>query len=127
MTDLITIDGSTYDVPIVDLSVSSEPLDKFAKRTVSGKLYREMIGVFDKYEVTFGISNANPTDYAALVSKLREATPYHTVTLPTETGTVTASYYFGPISHTLYRAKGSNKYYKGLKVSIIPREPTRTP
>jgi len=127
MTDLITIDGNTYDVPVVDMKISFEPLDKYAERTADGKLHRELIGVFDKYEVTFGISNANPTDYAALRAKLTEAVDFHTVILPTETGTQSASCYFGPARHVLYRAKNSNKYYRGLRVSIIPREPSRTP
>ena len=127
MTTLITIDGSTYDVPIVDMQVSYEPLDKYAERTADGKQHREIIGVYAKYEVTFGISNANPSDYASLVDVLTEPTEFHTVILPTETGTLTDSFYFGPVRHTLYRVQGSNKYYKGLKVSIIPREPTRTP
>lgn len=127
MTDLITIDGNTYDVPIVDMQISYEPLDKYAERTADGKLHREIIGVYAKYEVTFGVSNANPIDYANLVNVLTKPTEFHTVTLPTETGTLTASCYFGPVGHTLYRVRGSNKYYKGLKVSIIPRDPTRTP
>jgi hypothetical protein len=127
MTDLITIDGTTYDVPIVDMSISYEALDKYAERTSDGKLHREMIGVYAKYEVTFGISNGNPSDYADLVDVLTEPTEFHTVILPTETGTETASCYFGPVRHVLYRVAGSNKYYRGLKISVIPREPTRTP
>jgi hypothetical protein len=127
MTDLITIDGNTYDVPIVDMQISYEPLDKYAERTADGKLHREIIGVYAKYEVTFGISNANPSAYASLVDVLTEPEEFHTVILPTETGTVTASCYFGPVKHALYKVRGSDKYYRGLRVSIIPREPTRTP
>lgn len=127
MTTLITIDGSTYDVPIVDMQVSYETLDKYAKRTADGKLHREIIGVYAKYYVIFGISNANPSDYASLVDVLTEPTEFHTVILPTETGTLTDSFYFGPVKHTLYKVRGSSKYYKGLKVPIIPREPTRRP
>ena len=127
MTDLITIDGNTYDVPIVNIDISYEPLDKYAERTSDGKLHREVIGVFAKYNVTFGVSNANPTSYASLVSKLTEPVEFHTVVLPAESGTVTGSFYFGTVSHNLYRAKGSNNYFKGLSVPIIPREPTRKP
>ena len=127
MTDIITIDGNTYDVPIVDIDISYEPLDKFAERTADGVLHREVIGVFAKYQVVFGISNANPAAYASLVAKLTEPVEFHTVILPTETGTVTASCYFGPAKHKLYLVKETGKYFKGLSVSIIPRSPTRTP
>lgn len=127
MTDIITIDGNTYDVPIVDIDITYEQLDKYAERTSDGNLHRELIGVFAKYEVLFGISNANPASYANLVNKLTEPVEFHTVILPTETGTVTASCYFGPARHKLYQVKGSGRYYKGLSVSIIPRSPTRTP
>lgn len=127
MTDLITIDGNTYDVPIVDMKISYESLDKSANRTADGVLHREIIGVFAKYEVVFGVSNANPSAYASLINKLTEPVEFHTVILPTETGTITAQCYFGPVGHSLYKVKGSNKYYKGLSVSIIPKSPTRTP
>jgi len=127
MTDLITIDGNTYDVPIVDIKITPESLDKYAERTADGELHRELIGVFDKYSVTFGKNISNPSDYASLYAKLAEAVEYHTVILPTPTGTVTMTAYFASIGHTLYRVRGSSKYYRGLKVNIIPKSPQRTP
>jgi hypothetical protein len=127
MTDLITIDGNTYDVPIVNIDISYETLDKYAERTSNGKLHREIIGVFAKYNVTFGISNANPTDYANLLNKLTEPVEFHAVILPSQTGSVSGNFYFGTVSHTLYQVMGSNIYFKGLTVPIIPREPTRKP
>ena len=127
MTDLITIDGNAYDVPIVNIDISYETLDKYAERTSDGKLHREIIGVYAKYNVTFGISNTNPASYASLVSKLTEPVEFHNVILPAETGTVTGSFYFGATKHTLYQVRGSNRYFKGLTVPVIPREPTRKP
>jgi hypothetical protein len=127
MTDLITIDGATYDVPIISIDITPEPLEKYAERTVDGTLHVERIGVFDKYSVVFGRNNANSVDYASLYAVLGSATVFHTVVLPTPTGTVTMTAYFAGVAHTLYKVKGSNKYYKGLKANIIPRDPTRTP
>jgi len=127
MTDLITIDGSTYDVPIIDVTPTPQALEKYAERTADGILHIERIGVFDKYSVTFGKSHANPTDYNSLYAVLASATVFHTVILPTHSGTVTMTAYFAGISDTLYRVRNSVKYWKGLKVNIIPRSPQRTP
>jgi hypothetical protein len=127
MTDLITIDGSTFDVPIVNVDISYETLDKYAERTSNGKLHREVIGVYAKYNVTFGISNANPVSYASLISKLTEPVEFHSVILPSETGTVTGSFYFGTVRHSLYQVRESGKFFKGLTVPVVPREPTRKP
>lgn len=127
MTDIITIDGSTYDVPIVSVTRQFEQLDKYAERTANGKLHRELIGIYVKYKVIFGKSNANPADYASLIDKLTYPTEFHSVILPTDSGTVTFTGYFAGVGDEIYKIKGSNRYAKGLGVMIIPRDPVRIP
>jgi len=128
MDQIITIDGVAYDVPIVgEIERTFETLDKYAERTVDGKLHRELIGVYVKYKVTFGKSGSNPTAYAQLVDKLTFPTEFHTVILPTESGAVTFVGYFAGVRDAIYRVKGTERYAKGLSVTIIPRDPTRKP
>ena len=48
---MIVIDSIDYDIPIVSLSGQADMLDKYAERTVDGVLHRELIGVYDNYEI----------------------------------------------------------------------------
>jgi hypothetical protein len=125
MSDLITIDGTQYEVPIVSLKRSVESLYKYAERTVDGVLQSELIGVYFNYQVVFGKNNSNPTDYAALFAKLTEPTEYHTVIVPDEDGDHEFVCYFSNIKDTFVRVKGSARYLKGLSVNIIARSPAR--
>jgi hypothetical protein len=126
MSDVITIDGSTYDVPIISMDMSADVLDKYAERTADGKLHRELIGVYFNYKVVFA-ANQNTADYIALWQKLTEPEEFHTVIMPDEDGTREFSAYFSGIKHQFVRVKGSDRYLKGLSVNIIAREPARTP
>ena len=51
---MITIDGTTYDVPITKLSRSADFLDRYATRTENGDLKRDLIGVYYNYQLEFG-------------------------------------------------------------------------
>ena len=126
MSDLITIDGNQYDVPIVSLKRSAETLYKYAERTADGILHSELIGVYFNYQVVFGKNVGNPIDYAALFDKLTEPTEFHTVIVPDEDGTHTFSAYFSNIKDTFVRVKGTSRYIEGLSVNIIARSPARS-
>jgi hypothetical protein len=126
MSNLITIDGTQYDVPIVSMKRTAESLYKFAERTVDGVLHSEIIGVYFNYQLVFGKSGGNQAAYAALFSKLTEPTEYHTVIVPDESGDHEFVCYFSNIKDTFARVKGSNRYIEGLSVNIIARAPART-
>ena len=126
MSDLITIDGTQYDVPIVSMKRSADSLYKFAERTVDGVLHSEMIGMYFNYQIVFGKSGSNPAAYAALFAKLTEPTEFHTVIVPDEDGTHTFSAYFSNIKDTFARVKGTNRFIEGLSVNIIARSPARS-
>ena len=125
MSNIITIDGTQYDVPIISMSRSAESLYKYAERTVDGVLHSELIGIYYNYQVVFGKNNANRTAYAALFNKLTEPTEYHTVIIPAATGTHTFVCYFSNIKDKFVRVKGSARYIEGLSVNMIARRPAR--
>ena len=60
---MIVIDSIDYDIPIVSLSGQADMLDKYAERTVDGVLHRELIGVYDNYEIQFAASYRNSEDF----------------------------------------------------------------
>ena len=72
---MIVIDTIEYDVPIVSLEGQADMLDKYAERTVDGVLHRELIGVYDNYDIEFAASYSNLQAYSDLWFKLTEPTP----------------------------------------------------
>ena len=96
---MIIIDDIEYDVPIESMEALADMLDKYAERTNDGTLHRELIGVYDNYEITFTSSNVNQSIYAALWWKLTEPTPWHKVVLPTVLGTREIWGYFANTKH----------------------------
>lgn len=121
---MITIDGVVYNVPVISLKRSADFLDKFAERTIDGKLHRELIGVYYNYQIQFGRA---PTiaAYNALWDKLTEPEEFHTVIVPDEEGTRTFSAYFSNIKDEMVRWSDDGNYFKRLTVNFIARQPAR--
>jgi hypothetical protein len=126
VSDVITIDGTTYDVPILSIDVKADVLDKFAERTADGELHREVIGVYYNYTVVFG-AKKNTADYIALWQKLTEPEEFHTVIMPDEDGTAEFEAYFAGVKHQFVRVGETDRFLKGLSVNVISRSPARTP
>lgn len=118
---MITIDDTDYDVPITAISGQADMLDKYAERTVDGVLHRELIGVYDNYEIQFGPSISNPQAYSDLWFKLTEPTPWHTVKFPTIFGDREIVGYFANTSHKVVRQKNGVTYWKNLSTSFVSR------
>lgn len=119
---MIIIDDETFNVPIVAMDGMADALDKYAERTTDGKLHREMIGIFDNYEIQFGASTNNPDEYARLWNKLTESVPWHTVVFPTVLGTRAIVGYFANTKHSVLRQKNGMTYWKSLSTSFVSRE-----
>ena len=118
----VIIDDTTYDIPVISLRRKADFLDKYAERTIDGKLHRELIGVYFNYQLKLGAST-NTEEYAALWSKLTEVTEYHTVTVPDETDTpYTYTAYFSNVGDEL-RKQNSANYWQGLTVNFIAKDP----
>ena len=123
---MITIDGVTYDIPVISLKRKGEFLDKYAERTDNGDLQRELIGVYFNYQLNFG-RGSSPTEYARLWQKLTEPVEFHTVTVPDEDGDFTFTAYFSNVSDELVKAKtgAAARFWKNLTVNFIARSPAR--
>lgn len=122
---MITIDGTDYDIPVLSIRRTADVLDKYAERTESGDLKREIIGVYFNYQLQFG-RTTNTTEYAALWEKLTEPVEFHTVTVPDESGDYTFTAYFARISDELIKSKAAN-FWKDLTVNFIAKSPARVP
>lgn len=124
---MITIDGTTYNVPVLSLARKGDFLDKYAERTEDGELHRELIGVYFNYQLTFGQTN-DTAEYKALWEKLTEPEEFHTVIVPDEDGeSYEFTAYFSNVGDTLRRVKDSVTFWKTLTVNFIAKSPARTP
>lgn len=130
---MITIDGETFDIPILSIKETADFLDKYAERTEDGDLKREIIGVYYNYQLSFGSpeTSAQVTEYANLWLKLTEPVPFHDVVVPdvNSTGdTLTFTAYFAGVGHEIRKAKSSAAaFWRHLTVNFIAKSPSRTP
>jgi len=122
---MITIDGVTYNVPVISIAETADFLDKYAERTENGDLKRELIGVFFNYRIVFG-SNAATTELAALWLKLTEPVESHTVTVPDEDGDpYTFTAYFANVKRSLRRETAAQTFWKNLTADFIAMSKAR--
>lgn len=119
---MIIIDGETYNIPIVSMKGMADALDKYAERDNSGRLHREMIGMYDNYEIQFGSTYNNPAEYARLWNKLTESTPWHFVSFPMVLGSRVIEGYFANSNHEVSRQKNGITYWKNLSTSFVSRD-----
>ena len=126
----ITIDGTTFNVSIISLEDSMEPLDKYAERNTLGKLKREMIGMFPKQTITFAAPK-NATERAAyqlLWTKLTEASEFHTVVVADRDGDdFTYTGYFSGLKRVLRKWTATQVYWHSTTVNITAQEARYTP
>lgn len=127
---MITIDGVSYDVPIIALDESCDFLDKFAERTEDGVLHRELIGVYFNQQLQFGspTTEAGRTVLTALWAKITEPTEFHTVTVPDLDGTdFTFIAYVSNVKRSIKKWQATKTVWKTLTVNFTAQEPARTP
>jgi hypothetical protein len=120
----ITIDGSSYNVPVTMMKRKAEFLYKYAERTIDGTLHSELIGVYFNYQLQFGM--ATMSDYAELWEKLTEPVEFHTIVIPDEDGNHTFEAYFSNVADEFKKVDGSTRWLKDLTVNFIAQEPARS-
>jgi hypothetical protein len=122
---MITLDGVTYNIPVISLTRTADFLDKYAERTEDGDLHRELIGVYFNYKLELG-TPTDPNVYDAVWNKLTEPEEFHTVVIPDGvSGTRSFTAYFANVTDKLRRLKGTDNYWSSLTVNFISKSPTR--
>lgn len=125
---MLILDGVKFDIPIVSLKRTADPLDKYAKRTEDGDLQRKLIGVYFNYSLKLGRSTTvGRVEYQKLWDKLTEPVEFHTVVVPDEYGTYTFKAYFAGIGDELLMQKSGINYWKNLTVDFKAKSPARKP
>jgi len=119
---MIIIDGVIFDINIKSIKGKADMLDRYAERTADGVLHRELIGVYDNYEIEFESSVRNSQAYSDLWFKLTEPVPWHTVTFPTIFGSRSIEGYFASTNHEVLKQKDGTTYWKNLSTSFVSKE-----
>lgn len=120
---MVIVDGIGYDIDVLHLKRTADFLDKYAERTESGDLKRELIGVYFNYKLELG-PGIKPDEYARFWRKLTEPVEFHTVTVPDEAGDYTFKAYFSNVGDELLRKKGGQELLEGSDRELY-REGTR--
>jgi hypothetical protein len=124
---MITIDGTPYEMPIMEENRSADFLYKYADRTEDGVLHSQLIGVFFNYS---GLKFGSITDqelYAAFWQKITEPVESHSVVMSDETGDYQFDAYFANISDAVKKIKAGIVYWTGLTMDIVAISPARVP
>ena len=125
-TQGITIDGTYFDVPLINIKRTGDFLDKYANRTEDGVLHRELIGTYFNYTMNFGIIEDTET-YVALWDKLSEPVEFHEFTLPDANRTYAFTGYVSSLSDEMRKIYGNSVQYENLTCEFIARQPARRP
>lgn len=119
---VITIDGEDFSVGLVTISRNCDVLDKVARRTISGDLYREILGVYFNYELTFGTFD-DMTTYSKLYNKLTEKKEFHIIKVPTNRGYDIFKGYIAKVHDKIEYVFGDKRRVSGLTCSFVAKEP----
>ena len=116
---MIILDGVEYNCDVsFDRSVKLDELyrvttkDNLQHRKVAGKKYT--------MNISFA-STKDRTSYDALFSALESTVPYHTLTAPWGTGTVTKEVMITSVSDTISSSSNGTPLFSGLKVTFEER------
>jgi hypothetical protein len=125
MNDIMTIDGVTFAVNILDFEETSQFLDKYAERTEDWTLRRELAGILFNYELTLGEIQSQAT-MQALWDKLHEFVEFHEVTLPHDEGLQTYQAYVTGCKRPLKKRVNGVNTWGGFGIKFIAKAPQIT-
>ena len=120
----IIIDGTRFDVHIVDLEQHADVIDKFAERTESGDLSHEVLGVYHNFKLEFEPIR-DPALHDQFYNVLTAPKEEWEVTLPGLYTTHTFRCYIRVEPVKMIGHKSTGNRYEGLKVDFIAISPHR--
>ena len=120
----LKIDGIEFNIPIIELPMSADILDKVAERTESGGLYREVLAMYLNYDgIVFGTIN-DLEEYKKLFKVLSYPVEYHFIELPTNSEYASFKGYISSVKHAYDRVLTNGDTFKGLTCNFKACDPT---
>ena len=121
MSNYLIIDGTEYQVPIIELQRKGDILDLTARRREDGVLERDVIGTYYNYTVSIGYTR-DRTVYKNLWEKLTEPVASHQITIPGEDTAFEG--YFGSVKDEVFLITEDGQLTKGLSFNIVCTNPS---
>lgn len=118
---IIKIDGISFDLNILSLQEEDTFVDKYAERTESFDLEREIMGLFINYRAKLG-NIQDKVQAQRFINKIREVVPYHEVEMPFDDTTLKFKAYITGITRNLLSTVGGNRW-GGYEVRFIAKAP----
>jgi len=118
---IIKIDGISFDLNILSLQEEDTFVDKYAERTESYDLERELIGLFINYRAKLG-NIQDEVQAQRFINKIREVVPFHEVEMPFDNTTLKFKAYITGITRNLLNTVGGNRW-GGYEVRFIAKAP----
>ena len=118
---IIKIDNISFDLNIVSLQEEDTFVDKYAERTESFDLERELVGLFINYRVKLG-DIQDKTEAQKFLNKIREVVPFHEVALPFDDTTLKFKAYITGITRSLLSTIKGNRW-GGYEIRFIAKTP----
>lgn len=122
----IYIDGVYFDVPLVSIKRTGNPLFKWFERNEAGEANGELVGVYINYNCNFGVIDDTQT-YEALWAKLNEPVIFHNIQMPSNNGFYAFSAYITSVSDNIRKIHSNNVEYDELTCEFIAQRPARVP
>lgn len=123
-TQGISIDGMSFDIPLISIKRTADFLDKYANRTEDGDLKRDLIGVYFNYQLNIGTIDDADT-YELLWNKLTEPVEFHDFLLPDLKGTYSFRGYISSVSDEIEKVLSTGAQFKGLTCKFTSKKPAR--
>lgn len=123
-TQGISIDGVSFDIPLISIKRTADFLDKYANRTEDGDLKRDLIGVYFNYQLNIGTIDDADT-YELLWNKLTEPVEFHDFLLPDLKGTYSFRGYISSVSDEIEKVLFTGAQFKGLTCKFTSKKPAR--
>lgn len=124
----IYIDGVYYDIPLVSIKRTGNPLFKYFERAENGVANGELIGVYINYNCNFGVISDIAT-HEALWDKLNEPVIFHDIAIPSNAneGFDTFRAYITSVSDNMRKIHSDRVEYDELVCEFIAKAPEFVP
>ncbi len=123
----LTIDGITYNIPMVSIQRNMDFLEKYAQRTEDGDIKIETIGMYKNYTINIGVIDDYEL-YDALIEHITDCTNrFHTVVLPDAMKDFSFYGYFSSISDQVEKILDEGTRFNGLTWTMTSKKPTKKP
>ena len=129
---MITIDGTTWDVPCTIERTSEMTASEISGLLLDKTYFNDVIGTYMRYSVTLAFTPmrnrglASESDYYEVYELLTDPVNAHAFTMPYNGNDLNITARVESVSDALVRLPGNVEYWQGITFEAISIAPTKT-